>query len=97
MNIIRAWAFRVGVLVVVLFAAIGAWKVFQEAVRPVAQAQAENGWNESLPDFKCYKLGKVGAAVGTVVTLTDQFGTEGDVTVGKPKLLCAPATKSVND
>lgn len=95
MNTIKAWAFGVGVLVVVLFAAIGAWEVFRETVRPVAQAQAENGQNGSLSDFKCYSI-KAGPKPNTVVTLEDQFGTNTHQ-VGNLRLLCAPAVKSVLD
>ncbi len=60
-----------------------------------------------LPHFKCYKFkGKTACTdlactstvkfpKGTVVNLTDQFGVETNVPVGKPVIFCAPALKQV--
>ncbi len=60
-----------------------------------------------LPHFKCYRFkGKTACTDlactstvkfprGTVVNLTDQFGVETNVPVGKPVIFCTPALKEV--
>lgn len=60
----------------------------------------------ALPHYKCYKI-KAKTCVnancatlanfskGTQVLLRDQFGSEGPLALGPPKMLCAPASKIV--
>jgi hypothetical protein len=60
----------------------------------------------ALPHFKCYKI-KVKTCTnptcatlakfskGTQVMLEDQFGKEGPIPLGQPKMFCAPASKIV--
>jgi hypothetical protein len=84
MSTLRAWGFKLVVLVVAMLTGIGAWEIYRGVVIP-GHAQFQLG------SFKCYNIIPK-KPVGETVILSTQFGTE-EVRVTRSQLLCAPATR----